>query len=597
MESKTAPVERLPEPFNFYRLVLDGDHLHFGYWSEDGAAQTLEEAQESMFKRLLAYFPKPPAAVLDVGCGLGFSAYLLSQLGYQITAIAPSEGLIDYARKHYQTENIDFFVTGFLDKNDGIFQRQHFDVVFFQESLQYLNPLKEVFQKASNLLKLDGKIIIGDEVCYDISIKKQTAVHLYKDIIVQLFEDGFRITQDLAIGNNVKPTCDAVISRFTESFDRIVSTTHKDDTAETLQFFLNGWKLQKRCYGNGSMGYGVFVAKKDTVLIRGYQEGDEHRILESFSNIFHEQRTLAHWYWKFRDNPFGSYKIAEATEENNHLIAHYSGYPVPFYCLQADLKESTIFHIGDTMTDPKARNLGLGKTSVLSRTTNYFYNRFCKDSVSFLYGFNTGNIRKFGERFLQYSYMPQIPYLTLDLKEKGSLIKYNSLKELFSGFSIEQYSDPPAEFDDFFDTVAKDYRALVLRKIQYLRWRYWKCPDKTYDIFAVKRFGKLIGWSVFTMKDETTVMWVDALFDRKYVGYVDLMLNHLLLHDYRDKCSVEGWFSPNPPWWTTALRKLGFRIQDEPHKLAPALNSFDNRLTTETLTRDFYYTLGDSDLI
>ena len=118
---------QLPEPFNFYRLILDSDHLHFGFWPENSPNLTLEEAQERMFERLFIHFPDPPATVLDVGCGLGFSAYKLSQKGYYVTAIAPSKELIDYASENYGKSNIDFHAAGFLDNNDSAFMSRKYN--------------------------------------------------------------------------------------------------------------------------------------------------------------------------------------------------------------------------------------------------------------------------------------------------------------------------------------------------------------------------------------------------------------------------------------------------------------------------------------
>jgi 2-polyprenyl-3-methyl-5-hydroxy-6-metoxy-1,4-benzoquinol methylase len=203
IKNNASLIIQLPEPFNLYRLILDSDHLHFGFWPENFPNLTLEEAQERMFERLFVHFPDPPATVLDVGCGLGLSAYNLSQKGYHVTAISPSEVLINYAQKNYGKGNIDFHVAGFLDNNDSDLMSKKYDVILFQESLQYLNPLDSIFKKARSLLKPKGSVIIGDEICQDKSIKKETAVHLLKDVVTGLFENGFRITVNEQIGKNV----------------------------------------------------------------------------------------------------------------------------------------------------------------------------------------------------------------------------------------------------------------------------------------------------------------------------------------------------------------------------------------------------------
>ena len=594
MRNNASLIMQLPEPFNFYRLILDSDHLHFGFWPENSPNLTLEEAQERMFERLFVHFPDPPATVLDVGCGLGLSAHNLSQKGYHVTAIAPSKELIDYASENYGKGNIDFHAAGFLDNNDSDLMSKKYDVILFQESLQYLNPLDSVFKKARSLLEPKGSVIIGDEICQDKSIKNETAVHLFEDVVTALFENGFRITANEKIGKNVIKTCDNVIQRFTVNFDQIVSSVDKKDAADRLEYFLNGWKSQEKWYGNNSMGYDIIIAKKDKIFIRAYNDGDEGDILEMFNKVFNTNRTIEHWYWKFRDNPFGTHKIAEAVTEDGALAGHFCGYPVPFRSLVGDIKDFLSFHIADTMTNPDFRNLGLGKTSVLARTGIYFYNKFCVDNIPFNIGYNTGNIRKFGERFLRHEYTSHVPYYVMDLNKK-SLKPLSAIKRLISGFSVERVSNITGEYDFFFEKVYNDYGMLVKRKSSYLKWRYLECPDNVHKVFAVHRFGKLVGWSVFSTRGNV-LLWGDALFDKKYVHAVSFMLDYLIKHFYQDITRIEGWFSPAPDWWTTVLRDTGFDVMNEPNNLAPGFRIFDSRFSVEFFEQNYYYTMGDSDL-
>ena len=166
---------RLPEPFCYYREILKSDHLHFGLWREDSPNLSMEEAQQAMFEYLLSFFPPPPAEVLDVGCGLGLSAGLLSRRGYMVTAIAPSPEMIQYARQTYAESGAEFRELGFLDEDDVVFSEGRYDVLLFQESAQYISPLDDLMKKARRLLRADGVLLIGDETCYDKSIKAETA--------------------------------------------------------------------------------------------------------------------------------------------------------------------------------------------------------------------------------------------------------------------------------------------------------------------------------------------------------------------------------------------------------------------------------------
>lgn len=585
---------RLPEPFNFYRLVFHDDHLHFGYWPESSSMLSLEEAQEKMFALLLSYFPDPPAKVLDVGCGLGFSAARLAEKGYQVTAIAPSEELIRYAKQKYGSSPVDFQNAGFLDQTDPGFAADRYHVILFQESLQYLHPVEEVFILARRLLHPKGIVIFGDEVCLDRSIQTHTAVHHRNDILNSLAENGFRISSQTSARENVMQTCSEVIKRFTNDFDRVVRRVKAADAADRLQFYLNGWKSQLQWYSRAQMGYEIFSVRKDDIFVRAYRHGDENAILPLFHEVFHNPRTLDHWKWKFADNPFGNYRIAAAFSENEELAAHFSGYPVPFYFKGMKDRSMMAYQGGDTMTNPKFRSSGLGRTSVLGRTAAYFYSKFCDGVVPFFYGFNTGNIRKFGERFLRFEYLRPIPYHVKDIGEKKSA-SAGWLTRMVKGLTVEKVSAAGIEYDQLFETVCGAYEILVKRDAAYLKWRYLDCPDKLHQVFAVRSRGKLVGWGVFSMR-ENTLIWGDAL-----CGPSDFHAMNFLVEQVTGKMpahlqQIAGWFSQNPGWWNTFLKKMGFSVQNEPNDLSPCVILFDDQLSSGLFDEKFYYTMGDSDL-
>ena len=584
----------LPVPFNFYRAVLKGDHLHFGLWPDGDTSLSMEDAQQKMFEHLLSFFPPPPASVLDVGCGLGYSAFLLSGKGYSVTAIAPSSELIAYARKKYVDSGVCFEAVGFFDEDKTVFGQEFYDVIFFQESVQYLRPLDSVIKKARGLLKDGGLIIIGDEVCSDAEVKSQTAVHPAIDFTMALSENGFRITENEEIGRNVAPTYDFIIKEFTANFNRIITSFPVNRTKEELSFFLEGWKKQKEWYANGKFGYEIFVAKKDSFFIRPYSTGDESEILPMFNEVFKVNRTLDHWFWKFRDNPYGSFEISVAIAEHSRLVAHYAGYPVPFYSALEGVKSFLSCQIGDTMTSPGVRNIGLGKTGLLARTAKHFYAKFCEDKIPFIYGFNTGKIRKLGMRYLGYVYIDPVTFWVKDITQK-SFSRPPWITRLFGGYKIEEVREISDDWNTFFNRVCDSYVFLVRRDGPYVKWRYVDCPDRVHRIFSVKKNGQMVGWSVF-IKKGNKVIWGDALFDKNYPEAVRYLLHTLFAQEFSDCSSIEGWFSNHPEWWSRSLREFGFETAPEPDDLSPAFVLFDDQSLLERLQQYYYYTMGDSDL-
>jgi SAM-dependent methyltransferase len=586
----------LPEPFCYYQAILKNDHLHFGLWQDTSPHLSLEEAQQAMFDYLLSFFPPPPAMVLDVGCGLGYSAFLLLQKGYKVTAIAPSPEMIQYAQRTYGGNGVEFNVLGFFDADEVVFSQGRYDVLLFQESAQYLGPLDAVMKKSHRLLKDNGFLIICDEVCYDKSIKPETAVHPANDFIITLAEQGFRIAGHKKIGKRVFPTHDMVIQGLTKCHDTMVPECADNDARDKIDFYIRGWQKQKDWNLQGKTGYEIFVARKDSFSIKPYSAGEEMKILSSFNEVFGTERTIAHWYWKFKDAPYGSYNISEAFSENGNLVAHYAGYPVPFYCTINGTPETFLsMQIGDTFTQPEVRHVGRGKTSMLSRTAQHFYAKYC-DAVLFAYGFNTGTIKKLGERFLGYQYIDPVPYRVKEII-RPPLLRCSFLKQLLSRYRVRMIHSFDDAFDSLFERTAVSYNFLVKRESRYLTWRYRDCPDKDYLMLSVhNKMGRLIGWSVFLLKDKK-LLWGDALFDREYPDAVEYLLAHLLgMPQCKGIERIEGWFSGNPVWWNEILDQLGFELVNEPHDLFPGFFIRTDHGVLDKLKKTFYYTMGDSDL-
>jgi len=85
------------------------------------------------------------------------------------------------------------------------------------------------------------------------------------------------------------------------------------------------------------------------------------------------------------------------------------------------------------------------------------------------------------------------------------------------------------------------YEFLVKRDAAYLQWRYVDCPDKRYRIFAVRKRGTLVGWSVFEARG-TRLIWGDALFASRFLESVSLLLRHVLAAYPEPMETVEAWF-------------------------------------------------------
>jgi hypothetical protein len=324
--------------------------------------------------------------------------------------------------------------------------------------------------------------------------------------------------------------------------------------------------------------------------LRGFRDGDEEQILQLFHRAFpHASRGVEHFRWEYQRNPYGNERIALTFDENGQLVAQYAGYPV---AMIDDGRELVANQIGDIMTDRSVRQVGRGPTSILARTAQHFYDAFCLGKVAFNYGFTTDSHRQLSVRFLGSDAVEPVPYRVRDLN-RNPIQPITRRERLLSGWQLELVTDVGTEFDDFFARVAPAYRFLVRRDARYLRWRYLECPDVPYFIVAIRKWRRLVGWSVFGVRGARLV-WGDALFDRRYPTAAEVLLRHVV-PSYR-VVRIEGWFPARPEWFDLTLHDLQFESQTDPQDLSLMCVPFDLPDASARMAERLYYTYGDSDL-
>lgn len=325
------------------------------------------------------------------------------------------------------------------------------------------------------------------------------------------------------------------------------------------------------------------------LLVRSYEDGDERAILGLFNRYFsHSPRSLKHFRWKYRDDPFGNERISLAFA-GAQLVGHYAGYAVPFTLFHEAKRRELIAHqIGDTMTDLSVRHIGRGPSSVLGRTALDFYERFCEGRVAFNYGFNVANIQKFSLRFLRSDRVEPVTYRVAPVPSP-----IFRAERWLRGYSFELVREPGAEFDELFRRVAGAYRFCVTRNAAYLRWRYFARPDVPYNVIAVRKWRRLVGWIAFRIIDDR-FSWGDALFDPEFPDAVEVTLRHVV--PSQPVQSIEAWFPPRPRWFDSILTNAGFRTHPHPQDLSLMCVPFALPDATERMREELYYTWGDSDL-
>ncbi|HUP44999.1 MAG TPA: GNAT family N-acetyltransferase [Thermoanaerobaculia bacterium] len=323
-------------------------------------------------------------------------------------------------------------------------------------------------------------------------------------------------------------------------------------------------------------------------VVRAYRAGDEQSILDLFARSFHPPRTSAQWRWKFQQSPYGRERIS-LTFDEERLVGHYAGYPVPFVAAG----HSFLAHqIGDTMTDPSVRHIGRGPTSILGRTALHFYENFCEGQVAFNYGFNVANIQKFSLRFLRSDRVEPVGYRMRDLRQQP-MKRLGRVERWARGITLGVVTEASSEWNELFARVAPHYGFLSRRDAGYVQWRYLQAPEVDSTVVAMRRWGRLAGWLVFRLREGRLTVG-DLLLDPDHADVLEAALRHLA--GVVPAGVIDLWCPPRPGWLDRFLHDLGFASPGEPQGLSLMCVPFMQAGAVTLMREALYYTMGDSDL-
>jgi ubiquinone/menaquinone biosynthesis C-methylase UbiE len=106
--------------------------------------------------QILALLPPPPAKVLDVGCGTGWTSEFLARSGYTVTGIDISVDMVQAAKRRRPHENLAFVVGDF--ENMPI--ENGFDAAVCFSSLHHCDNLTAALTGCKRALKPNGILIL-----------------------------------------------------------------------------------------------------------------------------------------------------------------------------------------------------------------------------------------------------------------------------------------------------------------------------------------------------------------------------------------------------------------------------------------------------
>jgi tocopherol O-methyltransferase len=255
-----------------YRLFW-GEHLHHGYWDAD---QSAVQAQVRLMERLAERARVPQGAcVLDIGCGLGGSAFWLAdQFDCKVTGMTISPVQARMANKKAKarglSDRVQFQVK---DANQWQPQPESVDMVWIMESSEHFQNKKEFFERCASVLKPGGVLAVCAWLRRDgppISEDEQKLVATIGEAMLSASLDSLSDYQKWMGEAGLTVVAAEDITRYVErTWEQCTRIAERLPIKYLLRFtsastrrFVQSFPLMKQAYAEGAMAFGLFVAKK-----------------------------------------------------------------------------------------------------------------------------------------------------------------------------------------------------------------------------------------------------------------------------------------------------------------------------------------------
>jgi len=334
----------------------------------------------------------------------------------------------------------------------------------------------------------------------------------------------------------------------------------------------------------------------DPITIRTYRPGDETAILDCYNRIFPTPdgtippRSLAHWRWKYHDNPTGLLHHVVAEHETEGVIGGYAGIPVRIW---SEGREQLAAQGVDLMVLPQWRRHG-ARPGLFIHLGWMYHELWCGSQdgkVLFTYGWPVPAWRM-GQRYLGYV---NIRDWDFTFREVGDATLPRAVPGELEVRVVERFAQ---DTDALFEALKPTMGLALWRDARYLNWRYAARPDRKYVLLECREraTGALRGIAVHCVADFVrphTTFLVDWLARADDGDTTVALLAAVEASARADRTGVVAsvWNHVDPRF--LLLQDLGYRVRGTPYFLVLASFKYD----TIYYRDHWYFTMGDADLI
>ena len=238
-----------------------------GWW--DGQEMSYDDAQLNKYNRIFERLPKPPAHILEMGCGWGYFLQLAAERGYKITGCTISRQQYEYAKELNRDAIADGRIELFLE--DYRKMQGQYDAVVSTGFFEHVGSefWVEHFRKVNQYLKPGGVAMIQTMLCNRFdpkNAKRSNFVTKYifpggefpsiGTFIEAAEQAGLKCDEHLAFGQDYARTMAECWNNYQKNIDDVRALGYDENFVREWEFFIALW------YGMFRSGqYNVMQAK------------------------------------------------------------------------------------------------------------------------------------------------------------------------------------------------------------------------------------------------------------------------------------------------------------------------------------------------
>lgn len=140
--------------------------------------------------------------VLDIGCGVGYGSFILSENAKKVIGVDDSQETINYANLHWLKKNIEY------QYKDVFEMKGLYNVTVAFEIIEHIKDTKELFYKLSEITK-DTLILSVPDASIPVKNKFHWRHFTKEDIIKYMANIGFKVERidTVKFGNGLAIFC------------------------------------------------------------------------------------------------------------------------------------------------------------------------------------------------------------------------------------------------------------------------------------------------------------------------------------------------------------------------------------------------------